>query len=138
MSYEVKTKERGWPGHFVYCAKCVYHRNTLIEVIETNTRVIVSTCGDCRPGKMGEIGPVRSGVFYETMAFHADFISGYWDMDGTENIRLQSQSEIKYHDDGVHTGTYNYADDMHDSIVKEFVEYLREHGTVGYNISGGL
>ena len=71
----VTRTEQGWPGHFVCADKCLFRRNTLLQIGEA--RVIVSTVGDMRNHR-NEITSIGSDLYYETMVFAAEFQDGYW------------------------------------------------------------
>jgi len=71
MRIEPKTEltrtERGWAGHFICAADCLFRRNTLVS--DGTRHIVVSTVGqliESNPRSVREIGYRR---FYETMAF---------------------------------------------------------------------
>ena len=71
----VKRTERGWPGHHCCAARCMFHRNTLLEYGET--RLVVSTVGNLRID--GELETVGLDRYYETMVFEATFVDRDWE-----------------------------------------------------------
>ena len=125
---KAKITERGWPGHFIAASSCVFRRNTLIEY--KDTRIVVSTVGDCRVTMPGENHPKTETIgynrYYETMAFHAEFSGHYWDAEVSREIQVNSNTAIPelYH------GVDNDANEMHEAAVKEIAEKL-ERGEVG-------
>lgn len=120
----IKITERGWPGHFILGHKCMYHRNTLIE--SANDRVIVSTVGalflDNRK-KMEEIGVNR---FYETMVFGAHQVGEYIEANVRDERGFDSPWAIGKEEVETYSGRIDLlADDMHETVVKEFIHKLK-------------
>jgi hypothetical protein len=64
----VTRTERGWPGHFICADKCLFRRNTLLEL--GDVKIVVSTVWLFRVnGQFQEIG---CGRYFETMAFYSE------------------------------------------------------------------
>lgn len=91
---KVKITYRGWPGHYCMGSKCVFHLNTLVEV--GDVRVVVSTVGNLRSGLPHMYGAeeVGCGRYYETMAFRAALIDGYWDQESGQSISLSGKTAV--------------------------------------------
>lgn len=84
----VKIIERGWAGHFGMSHHCQFRRNTLLEF--GDKRWVVSTAGNFRQPPEFEIEMIGYNRFYETAAFVAQYINGYWDADFTQELYLES------------------------------------------------
>jgi hypothetical protein len=116
----VTTQERGWAGHFICGPRCYFHRNTLVTCGQT--RIVVSTVGNCHSSLPGEDGPREIGCnrYYETMAFVAHKDGCYWEMNVAKELSFNSPwaiDECKEDSDGK-------ADEMHDAVVAEFVDKM--------------
>lgn len=132
MEEKVKRTERGWCGHFIGGADCMYHRNTLLEYGEQ--KVVVSTIGHYLPrnkrqeywkhGKM-DFEMVGRDRYFETMAFLADD-SQYHDADVTKEIGFSSNWELDKPDMEME------ADAMHDTVCDEIAEDM-VNGTLCIN-----
>lgn len=110
--------ERGWAGHFICAERCTFRRNTLIECGEK--RIVVSTVGlmrDLQNCGFDTIGHLR---FYETMAFEAKYEDPYWEADVSKQLSFNSEWEI----DRVDRKSDKDANEMHDNVVREFVQEL--------------
>jgi len=121
----VKVTERGWVGHFILSHRCSFRRNTLIQ--GPRDAVIVSTVGDMR-GKDGvgveEIGCNR---YYETMAFGVSKNGPYLDADVTEERSFDSPWCINADKpDDLPLEVDNVANDMHEAVVREFVDKMEK------------
>lgn len=123
---EVKRTERGWCGHFIGGADCLYHRNTLLEY--GDTKVVVSTVGRYLPLHKRErrkwvlenesfemIGRDR---YFETMAFVAEEIDGYWDANVTQQVCFASNWALDQPD------MEKEADQMHEDVIAELTQDL--------------
>ena len=126
---EVKRTERGWAGHFIGANHCRFRRNTLLEY--GNEKWVVSTVGcyvNPLSGKMEEIGYHR---WYETMAFRVNAEdAGYYDADVTQEIPFESEWGI-FADTAEelfkeHPLVDNDANDMHEAVVAELMEKIKE------------
>lgn len=132
MEEKVKRTERGWCGHFIGGADCMYHRNTLLEYGEQ--KAVVSTIGYYLPrnkrqeywkhGKM-DFEMVGRDRYFETMAFLADD-SQYHDADVTKVIGFNSNWELDKPDMEME------ADAMHDTVCDEIAEDM-VNGTLCIN-----
>ena len=111
--------ERGWPGHFICAADCLFRRNTLISFMDR--QVVVSTVGNLRSdGKMGTIGAF--GRYYETMAFEAKEEGAYIEADVSEQLSFDSEWAISYENfDDMPEDIDNLANKMHEAVVNEFI-----------------
>ncbi len=96
MKNQVKITFRGWPGHFICSADCIFRLNTLLEY--KMIKIVVSTVGMQKsPWKKGDEfykGPyttVGCNRYYETMAFHAiKDKQGFIDADVSRQISFDS------------------------------------------------
>ena len=68
---KIITSERGWPGHYILGARCMFTRNTLVEYGEQ--KVVVSTVGmqlDIHTPPLGTVyEEIAAGRYYETLSF---------------------------------------------------------------------
>ena len=116
----VEVTERGWAGHYICSNYCRFRRNTLLEY--EDKKWIVSTVGACMfPGdkKPREIG---LGRYYETMVFEAELQGEYLDANVSKEMWPESSWAIEEITDDVD----NRANDMHETIVKEFIEKIKK------------
>ena len=125
---EVKVTERGWAGHFICSDRCLFRRNTLLEY--NNRKWIVSTEGAFRnrENKMDSIGHRR---WYETMAFEAIEDRGYIEADIMKQIYFDSEWGIwgdSWEEvcDNCNGTPDNVANDMHDRVVSELIDKIKE------------
>lgn len=134
MSTEVKRTERGWVGHYILGTECNFRRNTLLEY--GDKKWIVSTVGACEiDGKIEVIGANR---WYETMAFEAKCVDGYWEV-GAEEIPFDSEWGLYAESWSELNEKYpcvdNVANAMHERVVEELCEKIakptRAYLTVG-------
>lgn len=117
---DVKRTERGWAGHFICSASCLFRRNTLLELGET--RVVVSTVGLMRNDD-DEFEEVGIGRHFETMAFHADAADErYRDADVHRQVRFESEWSISELD------ADDRANDMHEAVVAELTATMEGGG----------
>lgn len=108
---KVVRTERGWSGHFICADSCQFRRNTLLEC--KDIKIVVSTVGALFiNGKYETIGHRRH---FETKAFKAEFIDGYWDANVLENIEFDSTWALE----GVNINSDKYANKMHEDVVAE-------------------
>ena len=125
---EVKVTERGWAGHFICSDRCLFRRNTLLEY--KDKKWIVSTEGAFRnrENKMDSIGHRR---WYETMAFEAIEDRGYIEADVMKEISFDSEWGIwgdSWEEvcDNCNGTPDNVANDMHDRVVNELIDKIKE------------
>jgi len=119
---KVKRTERGWAGHFCCCDRCLFRRNTLLELGEV--KIVVSTVGLMRnihqehPESI-ELKFERVGCdrYYETMAFHAQD-EKYSDADVSRQISFESDWRINKIDAEIE------ANEMHERVVKEMSDKM--------------
>lgn len=122
---EVRRTERGWGGHFICAYRCLFRRNTLLELGEI--RIVISTVGamlkDLNPSHGFET--VGWNRHYETMVFPAHWAEGrYWDADVMRGeISFESNWSIDVID------ADDRANDMHEQVVSEFIERLNNGET---------
>jgi hypothetical protein len=121
---QITRTERGWGGHFICLARCLFRRNTLLESGET--RVVVSSVGCMINPTTGEVEIIGAFRYYETMCFLANYSNGYWDADVSKQItdinlpwQIESSPYVDHNSD-------NLANDMHEAIVDELTERLRK------------
>ena len=126
---EVKVTERGWAGHFICSDRCLFRRNTLLEY--NDRKWVVSTVGAFRTleNKIDYIGHRR---WYETMAFEAyEKEDGYIDANVGKEIPLDSEWGI-WGDSweevckNCNDTPDNVANDMHDRVVSELIDKIKE------------
>ncbi len=87
MSNTVTTTERGWPGHFIAAAGCLFRRNTLVSCGDRH--VVVSTVGAYRGGTgHGAVEQIGADRYYETMCFLGTIQSGYIDADVHADVSI--------------------------------------------------
>ena len=116
----VQRTERGWPGHLVAAANCLFRRNTLLSYNEVY--VVVSTVGNLV--SFLEKGFVQVGMdrYYETMVFFSDETdSEYHDADVSREIFTDLPWSINSLDKD------NEANLMHEMIVKEMTQKLLQN-----------
>lgn len=118
----IKTKERGWPGHFIGAASCHFRRNTLIEDAASDTHVVVSTVGNYISPVNNKVDTIGFHRYYETMVFYAKYDGIYWDADVTKQIYL----ETKWGIDRIDKYTDQEANEMHDNIVNMVVQMMND------------
>ena len=125
---EVKVTERGWAGHFIFADRCLFRRNTLLEY--KDRKWVVSTVGAYRTleNKIGTIGHRR---WYETMAFEAKERLGYIEADVEKEISFNSDWDIwgdSWEEvlENCNGTPYNVANDMHDRVVSELIDKIKE------------
>jgi len=117
----MKIIERGWPGHFICVDKCFFRRNTLID--KGRKKIVVSTVGGMtkKDGGFETIGAF--GRYYETMAFEAKKVDGYWEANVSKEVEFNNQWSICADSvEQLPDGVDNVANSMHDTIVKELSE----------------
>ena len=125
----VKRTERGWAGHYICADRCGFRRNTLIEY--GDKKWVVSTVGNLRMfnnGKMvlEQVGHER---YYETMAFVAKD-DEYNDADVSQEITFESEWGLFGSSPEDFVKKYpladNVANDMHEKVVAELMERIKE------------
>ena len=122
----VKRTERGWPGHFICSDRCKFRLNTLLEY--DDKKIVVSTIGNMYiDGKPETIGYRR---WYETMVFYA-YQDGYYIEADVSRQLYPDQDWGIWADiyDELPNDVDNVANQMHESIVQEFIQKL-ESGEV--------
>lgn len=114
----VQRTERGWPGHYCECHRCLFRRNTLLEL--GDLRIVVSTVGAKRVHPSTIVEKISLDHYYETEAFHAEHDDGYWDADIHRSIQVKSMRAI------LHTEHHadREANDMHEAVVAEISERM--------------
>ena len=125
---EVNVTERGWAGHLICSGRCLFRRNTLLEY--KDKKWVVSTVGAYRTleNKIDTIGHRR---WYETMAFEATEEKGYIDADIAKEIFFDSEWGI-WGDSweevykNCNDTPDNVANDMHDRVVSELIDKIKE------------
>lgn len=126
---EVNVIERGWAGPFILADRCLFRRNTLLEY--KDKKWVVSTVGAFRnhENKIDNIGYRRR---YKTMVFEASEKNGYIDANVEKEISFDSKwfiwggdswEEVCEDCDGTPD---NAANDMHDKVVSELIEKIKE------------
>ncbi|MEN6549938.1 MAG: hypothetical protein ABFE07_28175 [Armatimonadia bacterium] len=122
---KLKLTERGWPGHYILCERCVFHRNTLIEF--GAKRVVVSTVGNLRkidpPHAIDTIG---CGRYYETKAFPARWDAPYWEAATSGQLDFKSPWSIcAENPEDLPDDADTRADRMHERVVAEISRRLK-------------
>ena len=125
---EVKVTERGWAGHFICFDRCLFRRNTLLEY--KDRKWVVSTAGVYR-NREDIIDSIGHRRWYETRAFEAKEEGGYIEADIEKEIFFDSEWGIwgdswKEVCDNYHYTPDNAANDMHDKVVSELIEKIKE------------
>lgn len=125
---KVNITERGWAGHFICSDRCLFRRNTLLEY--KDRKWVISTVGAFRnhENKINSIGYHR---WYETMAFKAKEEKGYIEADIEKEIYFDSEcgiwgdswEEVCKNCNGTPD---NVANNMHDIIVNELIDKIKE------------
>jgi hypothetical protein len=130
MEFEDKLviTERGRPGNLCIEHECSFRRNTLIEY--GDKKWIVSTVGGYYNRLKNKKDTIGYNRWYETMAFEAEFIDGYWDANVSKEIDFDSSWGLfaETWDELLQTYPYpdNAANDMHDAVVKELTIKIKE------------
>lgn len=125
----VNVTERGWAGHFICADKCKFRRNTLLEY--KGKKWIVSTVGAMINPLTNKIETIGYARWYETMAFVGGEKNGYIDADVSQQIYFDSdwgiwgESWNEIFENCNHTPD-NAANDMHERIVSELIEKIRQ------------
>jgi hypothetical protein len=114
----VKITERGWGGHFCLANQCLFRRNTLLEF--GNEKWVVSTVGN-RIGKSEMPEEIGYNRYYETMAFVATEMDGYYDADVTQQIAFDSPWTVS----AVSRLSDAEAQLMHDAVVFELSKAIQ-------------
>ena len=125
---EVKVTERGWAGHFICSDRCLFRRNTLLEY--NDRKWVVSTVGTYR-NREDKIDSVGHRRWYETLAFEAVEASGYIEADIMKQIFFDSEWGIwgdSWEEvcDNCNGTPDNVANDMHDQVVNELIDKIKE------------
>lgn len=120
----IKRTERGWIGHFICADRCMFRRNTLLE--SDTDSVIISTVGamlDLSNKTLDTIGAF--GRYYETMVFGTKRVGDYIDTDVSNQREFDSPWSICADSvDELPKGVDNIANEMHETVVDEFIEKL--------------
>ena len=132
---KVTIEERGWPGHFISAASCLFRRNTLVTC--GDIKWIVSTVGNM-PAPMdletlgiekGQPMPIGANRYYETLVFASDD-SEYNDADVSKQISFDSEWGIWGETWEEVENTYGTPDiaanKMHNIVVEEIKEKIKE------------
>ena len=118
----VKRTERGWGGHFICADRCLFRRNTLLEL--GDVAIVVSTVGAMKSLDRDSKKPETIGAFnryYETMAFHAHKDGAYTEADVFRSISFDSPWSIdRWEDEDIDM----QADAMHEAVVAEISERM--------------
>ena len=116
---KVRRTERGWAGHYVCAASCLFRRNTLLEF--NDVKIVVSTVGAKRDPITGFCEKIADNRYFETMVFYAKRVKDkYWDADISRQITTYGEWFITDLDDIA-------ANDMHENIVNEMILRLVNH-----------
>lgn len=86
---DFKITYRGWAGHFILGDRCGFHLNTLIEY--GDIKVIVSTIGRLKTHSDKGFEELGHNRYYEIMAFQAQKINEFWDIDVNKEINFESR-----------------------------------------------
>jgi hypothetical protein len=119
----VTRTERGWGGHFILQASCLFRRNTLITM--GDEMIVVSTVGAYKGANGRPMTIGSSGRYYETMVFLGEKQGLY--IEAGEEIPFRSQGAICAESyDQLPEDVDNMADQMHEAVVAEMMEKLAE------------
>jgi hypothetical protein len=126
--------ERGWPGHYICAARCVWRRNTLLTLpkgeVNGEVRVVVSSVGNQRDANersvpvAGWVGmPINPPRWYETKVFMArEDDLGFWDADIGRQMRLPRELVTSLH--RMHDRVDHDAEEMHSECCKYVMRRL--------------
>lgn len=127
MADKVKRTERGWAGHLIFSDSCKFRRNTLLEY--EDRKWIVSTIGCYVPSTARKPETIGYKRWYETMVFEGECVKGYIDTDVTRQISCNQDWGIwgETWEDVLerYPNVDNAANDMHERIVDEMTERIR-------------
>lgn len=113
----IKRTERGWAGHFICSDRCLFRRNTLIELC--NIWIVVSTVGLMRDLSEELIfEKIGGNRYFETKAFHAKANDKYMDADVFRPVSFEYEWMIDHVDGELE------ANDMHEAVVTEIMNRL--------------
>ena len=118
---DVKTEERGWPGHFIGAHNCKFRRNTLVTGPEQ--AYVVSTVGLYQPERMCDFVDIGFIRYYETMTFLARDVGGYLDADVMSQIDMPA--ETPWAIAHITNMSDKEANDMHEANVAALVEMIK-------------
>jgi hypothetical protein len=132
---KVKRTERGWAGHYICADQCLFRRNTLLEY--KNLRIVISTVGAKEmPKGLKKIHPnknfdtVGCNRYYETMVFKAKRVEKiYWDANINKEVQFDSPWQI----DKINVKSDKEANDMHEKIVDELSDKMKNNKIKYYN-----
>ena len=114
---DVARSERGWGGHFIGAASCLFRRNTLLSC--NGVEIVVSTVGLMQnPKNDGFMAIGAHERYYETMAFHSDKGERYRDADVSKEIFFNSEWAINMID------ADDKANEMHEMVCNEITVNL--------------
>ncbi len=121
--FNVKRTERGWIGHYILADRCLFRRNTLLQR-EDGVNIVVSSVGLLTPLSNHKTTQHKSwemvGInrYFETMAFHANNDTRYYDADVSHQVYFESPWAISEID------ADDKANDMHENVINELTERL--------------
>lgn len=129
----VKRTERGWPAHFIFASRCVFHRNTFLEC--GDNRIVVSSVGHMeawdKNQNVHKVETIGYNRYYETMVFNVKketfegYEDYYWDADTYNSVEFESPWAIS---DFIFTSDMR-ANDMHDAVVDEMAKRMESGET---------
>ena len=130
---EVKRTERGQAGHYFGARYCLFRRNTLIEY--GNKKQIVSTVGNYISPLTHKKNTITGNKWYETVAYVAYQNGCYIDIDSNQKIPINSECAIKGETiqelaTNYPEGIDNAANDMHEQVVAEMMERIKDEKQV--------
>jgi len=106
-----KRTERGWAGHYILSHRCLFRRNTLLEM--EGSKIVVSTVGLLLNKDEVTREPIFTSRWYETRAFVAKEKDVFNDGDFSREIIIDSKHAIFKPDAEIE------ANQMHEDVVKE-------------------
>jgi hypothetical protein len=112
----IQRTERGWGGHFICAHRCLFRRNTLIELC--NIKIVVSTVGLMLDPYTKTFETIGHDRYFETMAFHAKPNDRFLDADISRQVSFESNWRIDQVDGEIE------ADAMHEAVVTEIMNRL--------------
>lgn len=126
---KVKRTERGWPGHFICCERCVFHRNTLLEcgkirIVISSVGMMINYSSPDFPNRISYDSIGAGKRMFETMVFHAKLEHGiYWDADVSRSVDFTSDAGVFGQ---IKVDSEMICNNQHEAIVSELTKKLQK------------